>query len=176
MRERVGDRVLSISYQLFAPLQSERVSVYVSPSGQALTWNTHTRTIRPTRQIVVREKTHKSQNPTKYVMLHIVSRGKERCFRLHRAVALLYVPGYDLFHNEIDHRNSLKCDNRAENLEWVSHDENMRRAYANFTPEQRQNRREICRKASMANAKKALLKKQQICHSNSDQKPRHKGT
>lgn len=50
--------------------------------------------------------------------------GKYRNVRIHRLVALAWVPGRDAEHDTVDHINADKLDNRAENLRWVSASEN----------------------------------------------------
>ena len=44
-------------------------------------------------------------------------------FRIHRAVAELFVPNPENKHC-VDHSNTNTIDNRAENLRWVTHKEN----------------------------------------------------
>lgn len=49
-------------------------------------------------------------------------------YRVHRLVAEAFVPGY-ADGLEVNHINGDKADNRAENLEWVTHSENELHAY-----------------------------------------------
>ena len=44
---------------------------------------------------------------------------------VHRLVALAFIKGRDLFHDQVNHINENKTDNRAVNLEWVSASENI---------------------------------------------------
>ena len=50
---------------------------------------------------------------------------------LHRLVAILYVPGRDIFRNQVDHIDNNRYNNNASNLRWVSPSENIR-AYHEF--------------------------------------------
>ena len=61
-----------------------------------------------------------------YVMMQI--NGKPKNYRLHRLVAMAFVPnphGY----KEINHIDGNKTNNRAENLEWSTRSQNMRHIY-----------------------------------------------
>lgn len=51
--------------------------------------------------------------------------GIRKFIGVHRAVALTYIPTSDSS-QEINHKNFIRDDNRLENLEWVSHFENVR--------------------------------------------------
>ena len=68
---------------------------------------------------------------------HITLRrnGWQRSVPVHRLVAETFIPNPDGL-PVIDHINGNKMDNRVENLEWVTHSENTRRAMAMglFTP------------------------------------------
>lgn len=56
---------------------------------------------------------------------------KRTYFRIHRMLGIYFVNGKTDQKNEIDHINCNKLDNRLENLEWVTHVENTKRAHKN---------------------------------------------
>lgn len=73
-------------------------------------------------------KLHKRSN-----YLFIAFHDGKRCWSVdvHRLVAELFCGGKSAERNEVNHKNLNKLDNRADNLEWVSHLENVRHAFEN---------------------------------------------
>ena len=67
--------------------------------------------------------------------------GKPRFMKVHRMVAAAFIPNPE-GKPEVNHINGIKTDNRAENLEWVTHGENIRKGWENG---QFENAREACR-------------------------------
>lgn len=49
-----------------------------------------------------------------------------RHINVHRLVALAFVDGRDEVHNEVDHIDRNKDNNHADNLRWVTHQENLK--------------------------------------------------
>ncbi len=65
-----------------------------------------------------------------YYMVRLSKKGIKKCHLIHRLVAIAFIPN-DKNKNEINHKNLIKKDNRIENLEWVTHKENIHHAIRN---------------------------------------------
>lgn len=65
-----------------------------------------------------------------YKRLGLVFSGKRKSFQVHRIVALHFIPNPEN-KPQVNHINSIKTDNRVENLEWVNNSENIQHAYDN---------------------------------------------
>lgn len=76
----------------------------------------------------------KGQNSTTgYLQVAVYNGGKQFYLFVHRLVAIVHVPkpeGWDETW-EVNHKNGVKTDCRAENLEWCTHSVNIRHAYLN---------------------------------------------
>jgi len=73
----------------------------------------------------LRQHTH----PSGYLMIATREGGRKgvaTCYRVHRLVAMAFVPGRSRERNIVHHLNGDRADARAENLAWVSVAENTR--------------------------------------------------
>ena len=68
-----------------------------------------------------------------------------KCMAVHRLVAMAFVPNPHNY-NEVDHIDGNKKNPSADNLEWVSHQENVRRAAARGSYSGERNSRAILNK------------------------------
>lgn len=62
-----------------------------------------------------------------YRVLLLYKNGKRRMFKAHRLVAIAFVPN-PTNAPQVNHKNAIKNDNRADNLEWTSCKENINHA------------------------------------------------
>lgn len=65
----------------------------------------------------------------KYLCVSLCANGIKKHMTIHRLVATEFIVNkYNK--PEINHKNGIKTDNRAENLEWMTHHENVIHAYS----------------------------------------------
>ena len=72
---------------------------------------------------------------------------RQKTFKIHRLVAYEFCPRNSVEKNEIDHLDSDRLNNCWKNLEWVTHDENIRRIAErgrNYRKSSEQFIRELC--------------------------------
>ena len=69
-----------------------------------------------------KKKQGKSENGYLYVKLY--KNGKQYHKSVHRLVAQTFIPNHGN-KTEVNHINEIKTDNRVENLEWMTHKENI---------------------------------------------------
>lgn len=68
-----------------------------------------------------------AKDPNGYLIFFVRSNGKHRVVRVHRCVAMAFVPNPNNL-PEVNHINGEKDDNRVENLEWCTSKQNKRHA------------------------------------------------
>lgn len=69
------------------------------------------------------------ENDAGYLSIKIPIDGKNTDFYVHRLVAEIFIPNPDN-KKYVNHKNSIKTDNKVLNLEWVTNQENINHAYA----------------------------------------------
>lgn len=62
-----------------------------------------------------------------YRVVLLYKNGKRRMFKEHRLVAAAFIPNPDKL-PQVNHKNAIKTDNKAENLEWCSCQDNISHA------------------------------------------------
>lgn len=73
----------------------------------------------------------KAPNSRGYIIAHLKNcSGGIDSFQIHRLIAWEFLPDTRDMSKEVNHINGIKTNNYYTNLEWVTHDENMRHAYS----------------------------------------------
>ena len=89
-------------------------------------------------------------NKSGYAYVTLANNGNSKNVRVHRLVAETFIPNtYDK--SQVNHINGIKTDNRVENLEWVTCQENIKKAWDTGL---RDNNREIIKKCLIERNKK----------------------
>lgn len=80
-------------------------------------------------KIYKRKKQKTFISTTGYVIVILCKNGVAKKKSIHRLLATAFIPNP---HNkpEINHKNSIRSDNRLENLEWVTRSENVQHGYS----------------------------------------------
>ena len=81
--------------------------------------------------ITIKEKILKSRlSPGGYSMIMLSSKGNRRMYTVHSLVAKAFIPNPSHLPC-VNHKNSVRHDNRVENLEWCTYSYNVKYAYTN---------------------------------------------
>lgn len=67
-------------------------------------------------------------NTRGYLRVNLSKNGQSKFWSVHRLVATAFVPNPQNF-PQVNHKNGVKTDNRAENLEWISVSDNQKHSY-----------------------------------------------
>jgi hypothetical protein len=80
-------------------------------------------------QYWIRDKILKPVKVNGYVRFHFFNGTKKgKLCLIHRLVAIAFIPNPDNL-PEVNHKKGIRCDNRANELEWVTQSENHKHAY-----------------------------------------------
>ena len=89
----------------------------IHPCGTILRlWKNHSNEIKPCK------------NKYGYMIIKLCKNGKKKCFKLHRLLALAFIPNPE-HKRTIDHINNIRDDNRLINLRWATDKEQQANRY-----------------------------------------------
>ncbi len=113
-----------------------------------------------------------TQNEKGYLRVSVYIDGKTKSMKVHRLVAKAFIPNPNEF-PEVNHKNGDKTDNRVYNLEWVTHEQNVKHAFAKgladdrnkkITDEQIEYIRKNCIKGDKEFGVRAIARKLGLSH------------
>ena len=99
----------------------------------------------------------------RYLKVHLQNHGRNQNFFVHKLVALAFIGERESDAMQINHKNGVKSDNRATNLEWCTASENTLHAYRVLkrrAPQQgRHHTEDVRRRISESNKRTKALRK-----------------
>ena len=78
-----------------------------------------------------------------YMQVALYKDGKMRNFKVHKLVALAFLPNPRNL-KELNHINEIKSDNRVQNLEWITHKDNINHGTGNQRRAAKLNKKVYC--------------------------------
>lgn len=82
------------------------------------------------KQRIMKQKCTKNKKGRKDYRVELWNGKNHKTWLVSRLVALTWCNGYQIGYT-VNHKNGNPLDNRAENLEWLSHGDNIRHGFAN---------------------------------------------
>ena len=71
------------------------------------------------------------KNTKGYLLVHLYKDGNRKVFKIHRLVAIHFIPNENKKYNQVNHIDGDKTNNIVNNLEWVDNSLNEIHAYKN---------------------------------------------
>jgi len=101
------------------------------------------------------------KTPNGYMHVVLVEKKEKQRLSVHRLIATAF-HGHPLCGQVINHINSIRHDNRAENIEWVSQSQNVKHAYTNGRRTINEKHRINCSLLGMKKRKTSIYQEQEI--------------
>ena len=117
----------SNNYEIWRPINGHNGDYEISSTGIVRSTERMIMTkngIRMLKGKVLRSKINKEG----YQQITLTKAGKSSTMYIHKLVANAFIPN-PLNKLEINHINGIKSNNNIENLEWMTHSENIKHAY-----------------------------------------------
>jgi hypothetical protein len=113
---------------MWTPIENYDCYYFINKQGQIRSRNRYISYGNGRRRFVEGRIMKTRVNNCGYVEVRLSIGGFSKTYFIHRLMAQHYIPnpGGKPY---INHKNGIKTDNRIENLEWVTHSENMKHAY-----------------------------------------------
>lgn len=104
----------------------------------------------------------RNKKGTEYKLVNLMlNNGKKKTFRVHRLVAMAFIPKTSINSEDVNHKDGNKSNNNVRNLEWVTKSENQIHAYQNGLNQARKGAKSNFSKLSKKEIEEIFLLKKQ---------------